>query len=271
MAPIQRFPSGFPHGMKGSLRLVTIPISHYCERARWALDYCGHIYDEEQHLQIFHRRVVRRLGGKQTVPILVTDAETLYDSREIVQFAHHNRQNQQGLYPDAAPLRSQVEQFEDTIEGEFGAEVRRIGYAHFLSHVALVRKYNGAAAPWWQRHSLSLVFPFVLPAIKRYFNVTPETVAQAEKIVSRHLDQIAERLADGRQFLFGDRFTAADLAFSSLLAPLLLVPQYGIALPRLEELPTEMRTLVEHYRGHPAGQFAIRMYRDHRRKGASEI
>ena len=44
-------------------RLVTIPISHYCERARWALDRAGIVYREERHVQIVHRVASRRAGG----------------------------------------------------------------------------------------------------------------------------------------------------------------------------------------------------------------
>ena len=38
------------------LRLVTIPISHYCEKARWALERAGIAYREERHA------TARRLG-----------------------------------------------------------------------------------------------------------------------------------------------------------------------------------------------------------------
>jgi glutathione S-transferase len=32
------------------LRLVTIPISHYCEKARWSLERAGLEYREERHV-----------------------------------------------------------------------------------------------------------------------------------------------------------------------------------------------------------------------------
>ena len=68
------------HGATGGLlavsasapaRLVTIPISHYCEKARWALDRAGIAYREERHVQIVHRVASRRAGGGGTVPVLV--------------------------------------------------------------------------------------------------------------------------------------------------------------------------------------------------------
>ena len=33
------------------LRLITIPISHYCEKARWALDRAALAFREERHVQ----------------------------------------------------------------------------------------------------------------------------------------------------------------------------------------------------------------------------
>ena len=34
--------------------LITIPISHYCEKARWALDRARQPYVEVRHLPLFH-------------------------------------------------------------------------------------------------------------------------------------------------------------------------------------------------------------------------
>src|SRR5918996_28350 len=61
-------------------RLLTIPISHFCEKARWALDRAGLDYVEERHVQGVHRVVARRAGGGATVPVLVTAHGVLPDS-----------------------------------------------------------------------------------------------------------------------------------------------------------------------------------------------
>ena len=43
--------------------LVTIPISHFCEKARWALDRAGVAYEEQRHLPALHRVAVRRAAS----------------------------------------------------------------------------------------------------------------------------------------------------------------------------------------------------------------
>ncbi len=69
-------------------RLITIPISHYCEKARWALGRAEVDYVEEPHLQVFHVVASRRAGGAGTTPVLVTaDAGVLGDSADILAYA----------------------------------------------------------------------------------------------------------------------------------------------------------------------------------------
>lgn len=77
-------------------------------------------------------------------------------------------------------------------------------------------------------------------------------------------------LGDGRPFLVGDRFTAADLSLASMMAPFLLPPEYGVRLPHPDRVSPAMRATVDEMRGTLAGQHALRMYRlqRHARTGA---
>ena len=62
----------------GICELITIPISRYCEKARWALDRAGVRYRERAHLQGIHSGPARRAGGGSTVPVLVCGDEVLH-------------------------------------------------------------------------------------------------------------------------------------------------------------------------------------------------
>jgi len=67
--------------------LVTIPISHFCEKARWALDRAGLRYDERRHIQIIHQFAARIAGGGRTVPVLATSDGAFSESAAILRYA----------------------------------------------------------------------------------------------------------------------------------------------------------------------------------------
>ena len=82
------------------LRLITIPISHYCEKARWALERADIPYREERHVQLIHRIAARRAGGGQTVPVLVTPEGTLGESEDILRWVDGRTEPERWLFPD---------------------------------------------------------------------------------------------------------------------------------------------------------------------------
>jgi glutathione S-transferase len=90
------------------------------------------------------------------------------------------------------------------------------------------------------------------------------SAAAARDSVDRVFQDVAERLADGRPFLLGERFTAADLTFAALSAPMLLPGRYGSPLPPPEAMPARAADHILRLRSHPAGVFADRLYREER-------
>ena len=80
-------------------RLVTIPISHYCEKARWALDRAGIAYVEDPHLQAFHYIATLRAGGGVTAPVMTHPGGVLPDSNAIMRWADAQQRLASPLYP----------------------------------------------------------------------------------------------------------------------------------------------------------------------------
>ncbi|MBV1858848.1 MAG: glutathione S-transferase family protein [Nannocystaceae bacterium] len=248
------------------MRLLTIPISHYCERARWALEHAGLDYREEQHLQLFHYGPVRRAGGGKMVPVLVTDdGQVLTDSADIVVYADAHAPASQRLYPQDPVARRETLELEHTLTEPLGVEARRIMYEHFFRWGRPALAFNGGRAPRYQRGLAWLAFPFFERYARGYLEVNEAKVSAAFEHVRRVFDDVRTRLSDGRSFLTGDRFTAADLTFACMAAPVTVPAEYGVPLPALEEFPELTRELLTEFREHPAGQFALRMFAEHRR------
>jgi glutathione S-transferase len=108
-----------------------------------------------------------------------------------------------------------------------------------------------------------LLWPMQEFARKR-LNISLRTVEAGLEQVSQVLAHTDALLADGRPYLLGDRFTAADLSFACLMAPFTLPRRYGVWLPGPEELPTAMQTTARSISQSLSGQHAIRLFEEER-------
>ena len=244
--------------------LITIPISHYCEKARWALDWAGIDYQERAHLQILHWIPVARAGGGKTAPVLVWEGRVFADSADIVREASARSAPHRSLFPDDPALAAEVRELERDFDARLGPEGRRWMYNGLRGRRDIAVAYACTGVPAWQRHALPLAYPVVARIIDRYLDVTPTAAARSEAEVRATFDAVAERLSDGRPYICGEHFSAADLTFASLAAAVLMPPEYGVPLPQPEELPAAMAATVRELRAHPAGAHALKMFREER-------
>jgi glutathione S-transferase len=251
-------------------RLVTIPISHFCEKARWALDRAGVEYVEQRHLQLIHVVAARLAGGGNTVPVFVTETgRVLADSSDILRWADTRLEPERRLYPDG-DAGAQVRELEAWLDEGLGPDGRLWMYHETLPAVRELRQWALAGVPRWERWVFHAGGSGIDAAIRRYLGIDAAAACAALERVTRTFDDIADRLSDGRRFLVDDRFTAADLTFAALAAPVLLPERYGSPLPPPEAVPAAVSREVWRLRGHPAGAFAARLYREERVDRRSE-
>jgi len=239
-------------------------MSHYCEKARWGLAHARMPYVEDAHLQVFHYRAVRPYDARGMVPVLISEGAAVADSTAILKFLDRDLPQDRKLYP--APWRSEIEALEERFDETLGVETRRWVYLQYArAPTREVLRTAAQGVPRWQR----IVAPMLLPMLRRYLNrhlaISRDNVDKGLRAIEQSFDEVASRLTHGRRYLIGDRFTAADLTFACMAAPILMPPEYGIRLPKLEEVPIASRPDVERFRAHPAGDFALRLFRENRR------
>jgi glutathione S-transferase len=242
--------------------LITIPLSHYCEKARWALDRVALPYREEPHAALLHRLATKR-NERGTVPVLVHQGKRLSDSTDILKHADAVCGGDL-LYPRDARLRGEVEALEERFDTELGPNTRRWAYAQLLPHTKLLRSLWTRGVPPLEASVVAVITPIVRRLVRIGYRITPESAQRSLERVRGVFRQVEELTRDGRRFLAGDRFTAADLTFAALASPVLLPPECRAVQPALDELPVALREEILRFRETGAGRFALRLFAQER-------
>src|ERR1035437_1750966 len=118
-----------------------------------------------------------------------------------------------------------------------------------LAQRELMLDFNNRGVPRWEDRALRWGWPLAVGFVSRALGIRPGVEVQDEAVVWQELDSVAELLSDGRPYLCGDRFGAADLTFAALCAPVILPSDYGVALPQPEVVAPATAALVGRGRG----------------------
>lgn len=177
--------------------LYDFRFSHYCEKARWALDFKGVPYTPRHLLPGFHLRTARKLAPRSSLPILEADGAVIQDSTEIINFLEQT-------FPDPS---------------EIGVTLRLWFYYHTLPDRHRALRFLCQDAPWLQRSLFALSFATIRRAMTEMMSLSAETASGAEQRFLLALDRLDKALERG-PFLVGNRFSRADLSACALLWPL---------------------------------------------------
>jgi glutathione S-transferase len=241
-----------------------IPLSHFSEKVRWALDYKA-IAHRRQLLGLDYLIRAWRATGRGKLPILWLQGSAISDSTQIIA-ALEEGYPEPPLYPRELSARQRVLALEDDLDEELGPAVRAAIIAPILRHdpdVALRVLTTGMPQKAY-RNLRPLVRVF--PAFYRFrHDISDRKLNACRATVSATLDRI-ERERQGRAYLVGDMFTVADLTAAALLAPVLQPPE--LQYPLRVELPAYTKEYRTTLLQHPAMQWAAGIYHLHRGRTA---
>jgi glutathione S-transferase len=255
----------------GAPRLLTLAASHYCEKARWALDRAGIAFEEECHAPGIHRMIVARHRAGITVPILFIGGRKIGGSSAILHHIDTLVGPELRLYPEDQAARGEVEELERLFDEDLGPASRLIAYRAMQSHPDMLVTLMDHDLPRGERFALRKLTPGVSAIIKTALGVNEKNAQRSMARVAEIFAEVGERLADGRPYLTGERFTAADLSFAALGAPITWPENYGSWLPSVDDAPPEMAEPVRMLRATPAGTFALRMFEQERPRVAEKL
>lgn len=200
--------------------LYQFPISHYCEKSRWQLDYKQLPYQAVNLLPGPHRLRTRLLAGSDTLPLLRDGKRLINDSTKIAYYLE-KYYPQRPLLPESGAARRQVIELEQQFD-RYGVAVRRWVYGLTLDQPQLMTVFFAPyRLPGWLKAAYA---PLMKRLLKRGYGIRPEVMAATAARVQEGLALIEARIqGDPDCYLVGDQLTLADITAASMYAPLLAI------------------------------------------------
>jgi glutathione S-transferase len=242
-------------------------ISHFNEKARWALDWKGIPHIRRSLLPALHLPRILWMTGQKSVPVLVLDGKAIADSTRIIETLERLRP-EPPLYPPEGPARRRALELEEFLDEELGPHARRAFFHEILPHTDYAAALMSVGERDLVRRLYRGAFPVVRQLMKLDMKIDADSAARSRAKVEAALERIAaERQPSG--YLVGDGFTVADLTGAALLFPIVLPAEFPYPFPG--PLPDEAERLRQTLRRHPACEWAAAMYRRHRGRTSMEV
>jgi glutathione S-transferase len=225
-------------------RLHVLQFSHFCERARWALQHAGLEFEEVPWATGVHRFLGRRLDCASTsVPILETEDAVIQGSDHIA---------------DYCGIRGFDGAVEERFENRIGPLVRQYIYSGTLFHAASsMGRFLFEGLDARQRLAGRLMWPVTRRVMIAMMDCRPDLISKLETDLEREFNWFENRL-QGRPYLSNDGFGRADITAASLLAPLARPRQCPIF--QRVKLPLELEQKLAAWEERPAIAWARRTY-----------
>ena len=199
------------------IKLYQFPVSHYCEKVRWALDFKGLKYRKINLVPGPHVRKVLQMASRSQVPVLEDGKVIVQGSAEIIDYLE-SKYPERSLTPKDPSLAEQARAWEERLDRIAGPAVRTFNY-HFLL------PFPRAIVPLLTaKQSLIVSMMFYVGyrklsnTLRGWMNINETSAHKAMNDMDELLNELRKIYANTR-YLVGDEFTRADLTACALFAP----------------------------------------------------
>jgi glutathione S-transferase len=238
-----------------------LEISHYNEKVRWALDYKGVAHVRRAVMPGLQELRARRLRAGRTSPILELNGHAIGDSTKIIEEIER-RWPEPSLYPADLEERSRALDLEDHFDEQCGRDLRRVLFSDNLAEPEkFLAMLYGADHPRFGL--LKAISPAFCQVVKRHFRIRPETVEKSREKVRTAFDELEAEVGPSG-YLVGESFSVADLTAASILAPIVMPPQFPYIKLHPDERTAQSRRFRDSLKDRPGFKWVEDMYARHR-------
>jgi len=238
------------------------PISHFNEKARWALDYKRVPHRRRVLSADYLFRVWWATGKRSSLPVLHLDGRAIVDSTAIIA-ALEERWPEPPLYPADPVERERALALEDWFDEQVGHPVRTLVVPAMMEQGGAERTAQTllrGTGPGVKR-----LFRAAHPAFQRFYywrhGIAQTSRAEAPVVVGSAFDRIEAELQPSG-YLLGEAFSVADLTAAALLAPLVRPP--GTIWAELGSFPEPIEDFVASLAGRKSFAWVLETYQRHR-------
>jgi glutathione S-transferase len=246
--------------------LWQIPVSHYSEKARWALAWKQIEHVRRSPPPGSHMVIALWLtrGAHYTFPVLTLDGRHIGDSTAIIA-ALEERRPEPALYPADPADRRRALELEDFFDEEVGPHTRLLVWHELRNDRRRFREVVEQTAPAPLQRAAGLTTSYAGLFTKLRFGAgDPEAAELARAKIVAAFDRLdAELEENGSGYLVGEEFTVADLTAASLLYPIVLPEEGPISMGFGP--PAGLDAFREPLRERPGYGWVEEMFRRHRR------
>ena len=245
-----------------------IPVSHYSEKARWALAFKGIEHERRAPPPGAHMLVAMALtrSTHHTFPVLRLDGRNIGGSDAIID-ALERRDPEHALYPAEDAGRERALELQRFFDAELGPHIRLFAWHELRPDRERMRELSTTMLPGPMarfRPAQTIASHFASAFVQLRFRVADATVAEAAgKKVLAALDRLETELEanGGGNYLVGDSFTVADLTAAALFYPLVDPPEGPQVLP---DAPPGIESFRAPLVNRPAFRWVAEMFARHR-------
>ena len=220
--------------------LYHIEVSHYNEKARWALDYKGVPHRRKAPMPMAHMAWAMAMtrGQSKTFPILKMNGDTIHDSTKIIERLERDYP-EPPLYPADPDDRRRALELEEFFDEELGPHIRRAAFAEVTRDPDAFAWIAAPRAGKLVHAGFKGATAIAGPMTRMRYGINNETAVKGREKTIAAFERLEAEIGPSG-YLVGDGFTVADLTAAALLFPLVRPPEVAGALTP-GELPEPLR------------------------------
>lgn len=189
--------------------LYTFPISHFSEKARWALDLAKFDYELNHLVPGQHIQILKPLVKDTYVPVLSENGTIIQGSKEILDKVEIAAFGKKGSNEEI--------EMEEKVDTFIGKSLQTILYSFILDHPNIVGKlFLLEPKPKNEEVPPPDHFELIALSLKRRYKINPKNIDSVKQAFIDLSSEI-QNIYKNRKFFNGENFGRVDLTVASLL------------------------------------------------------